>query len=413
MVIASIDLMNSRAVQLRRGREKILERADVLALAEQFNKYGEIAVIDLDAAMNKGDNIEIVKRILKRAECRVGGGIRNLKRAQELISHGATKVIIGSKAFENDKINEDFLNELVNVIGRLRIIIAVDALNREIVTNAWTHKTHLALFDTISKLDKYCAEFLFTCVEREGTLEGTDLDALRTLKTLTDNKIVMAGGVHSIEEIKECAQLGFDVQLGMALYTGKIDLADAFIESLNWQTELVPTITQDIAGQVLMLAYSNKDSIKKTCATNKMWYFSRSRNKLWMKGETSHNVQEIVKLRADCDRDTILATVRQKGVACHLGSYSCFGDKIFSLNELYELIRDRTENPRPESYTATLNGNRLKEKIMEEAREIVVAKTKEELIWEIADLLYFITAALVKSDVELSDVINDLRRRRR
>jgi phosphoribosyl-ATP pyrophosphohydrolase/phosphoribosyl-AMP cyclohydrolase len=412
MVIASIDLMNGKAVQLWQGREKVFEHDDPLALAKEFNRFGETAVIDLDAAMNKGDNCAIIKELIKFAECRVGGGIRNAEKAAELISLGVRKVIIGSKAFENGIINGDFLKALLEKISRHKVIIAIDSLNGEIVTKGWRHKTGLRLFDTVNELEKYASEFLFTCVEKEGTMTGIDMKMVRELVNSTKNRITVAGGVCSMDEIRELAQLGVGVQLGMALYTKKLNLADAFIESLNWKNGLIPTITQDGAGQVLMLAYSNRESLKKTFETGKMWYYSRSRSNLWMKGESSRNMQDVLKLRADCDRDAVLATVRQRGVACHTGSYSCFGDKEFSHVDLYELVKDRIENPRAESYTARLTDDLLKEKILEEAKEIVGAGGKDEIIWETADLLYFLTVLLAKNNIEIHSLFNELRRRR-
>lgn len=413
MIIPSIDLMNGKAVQLKQGRDKILEKENPIELAQEFNKYNEIAVIDLDAAMRNGNNEELIKQICRIADCRVGGGIRDIKKAKELISRGASKIIIGTKAFENDSINHDFLHELESSIGRQHIIIAIDAYEREIVTQAWKHRTGLDLFGVTKEIEKYASEFLFTCVEKEGGLQGTDLDTIQQVKQVTSNKLTVAGGVTTMDEIRNLASLGVDAQLGMALYTGKISLTEAFIESLNWKSELIPTITCDSSGQVLMLAYSTKDSLKNTFETGKMWYFSRSRNKLWMKGETSGNTQEFIKMRNDCDSDALLATVNQKGVACHLGSYSCFGDKQFDLNELYGVIQDRLTNQKSGSYTATLTDKSLREKILEEAEEVVIAKTKDEIIWEAADVLYFLTVLLAKSEVEIADVLHELRRRRK
>jgi phosphoribosyl-ATP pyrophosphohydrolase/phosphoribosyl-AMP cyclohydrolase len=413
MIIPSIDLMNGKAVQLRQGKEKVLERDDPIDLAREFNKYNEIAVIDLDAAMRKGNNDIMIRQICSIADCRVGGGIRNVDRAKELISWGASKIILGSKAFENDQISHQFLSSLNSAISNQHIIIAIDAFEGEIVTQAWQHRTGLKLFEVVRELEKYASEFLYTCVEKEGGLKGTDLDTIKQLRKITQNQLTVAGGVTTIDEIKTLAELGVDVQLGMAIYTGKIKMDDAFIESLNWQSNLIPTVTTDDDGQILMLAYSNKDSLKKTFETGKMWYFSRSRNRLWMKGETSQHVQQLIKIRNDCDSDALLATVKQQGNACHLGSYSCFGDKKFTLNTLYEVIKDRLDNPSLGSYTATLTDKKLREKLLEEAEEVVIAQTKEEIIWEAADVLYFLTVLLAKSSVTIDEVLNELRRRRK
>jgi phosphoribosyl-ATP pyrophosphohydrolase/phosphoribosyl-AMP cyclohydrolase len=413
MIIASIDLMKGKAVQLKQGKEKMLENNKPLKLAEEFNKYGKTAVIDLDAAMGKGNNLETIKKILKIAECRVGGGIRSIERAKEIISLGARRVIISSKAFENDKINKNFLKTLKKEIGKEQIIIAIDALNEEIVTKGWKHPTGISLYRAAETLKDFASEYLFTCVEREGTLTGINLETVEKLLKKTNNKVTVAGGVSKISEVRKLAQMGCDVQLGMALYTGKISLIEGFIESLNWRNELIPTITQNETGQVLMLAYSNKESLKKAFKTGNMCYFSRSRKKLWMKGETSKNTQKLLKIRTDCDQDTLLATVKQKGVACHLGNYSCFGDKEFSLQELYDVVKNRITNPVKGSYTATLNTKSLKKKLIEEAKEIVEAKDKEEIIWEAADVLYFLTVLLAKNDIKISEVIEELRRRRR
>ncbi len=411
-MIASIDLMGGKAVGLLNGKEKIFE-ADALKLARRFSKLFRLAVIDIDAAMGNGNNDALIKEILKFADCRVGGGIRSVERAKELLAYGAEKVIVGSKAFEEDTINKAFLKNLRDTVGRESVIIAIDCKDGIIQTEGWKHSTDLKLTEALHTLEEYCSEFLFTDISKDGTLEGANIDELRDLLKKTGNAITVAGGVRSIEELKGINVLGADAQVGMALYNGDIDLKEAFIETLNWGSELIPTVVQDIRGQVLMLAYSNKESLERTLSSEEMWYFSRSRGKLWKKGESSGNTQRLLKLRADCDSDTLLAVVEQKGNACHLGSYSCFGAKNFTIKDLYNTVKDRIENPREGSYTATLDDTKVREKLLEEAGEIVEAKTKEDIIWEAADVIYFLTVLLAREDVTIDGVLFELRRRRR
>ncbi|MCP4399943.1 MAG: bifunctional phosphoribosyl-AMP cyclohydrolase/phosphoribosyl-ATP diphosphatase HisIE [bacterium] len=414
MVVASIDIMQGKVVQLKQGKEKVLERDDAVALAKDFDTYGEIAVIDLDAALGKGENLQMMKNLLKYGEFRVGGGIRTVEKAKELIALGAKKVIIGSQAFENDEINHEFLQELVEAIGRPRIIVAVDSLNRKIVTRGWKHQTGIPLLEAAKQLEPYASEFLFTSVEREGTMKGADFEQIAQLKNVTKRQITVAGGVATLEEIAKIAEIGCDVQLGMALYTGKVGLAESFVECLDWtKAELMPTITQDENGQVLMVAYSTKEALRKAFDSSNMTYFSRSRKELWTKGETSGHTQKLIRMRADCDRDAVLATVKQSGSACHNDTYSCFGDRKFTLQELHEVLAERIASKDPNSYTASLTDEGLKAKILEEAEEVVQAETKDEIVWEAADVFYFLTVLLAKNKIDVDEVFAELARRRR
>ena len=162
-----------------------------------------------------------------------------------------------------------------------------------------------------------------------------------------------------------------------------------------------------------MVAYSNKDALKKAFETGKMTYFSRSRQQLWTKGETSGHLQHLIRMRTDCDQDAILVTVKQIGAACHRDTYSCFGDRRFSLQELHEVLEERLRSNDPNSYTASLTDETLRGKIREEAQELIKAKTKNEMIWEAADVLYFVTALLAKEGLRIDDVFAELARRRR
>ncbi|MBQ6780469.1 MAG: bifunctional phosphoribosyl-AMP cyclohydrolase/phosphoribosyl-ATP diphosphatase HisIE [Treponema sp.] len=429
MVISSIDLKDGHVVQLKNGKDLVLQRDDADALIGDFNKYGEVAIIDLDQALRNTDakgntkNTELLKTLLRRGNVRVGGGIRDVKKARELISLGAEKVIVGSAAWNSEPkqgesiLNTVFLEELTKAIGKQRVIISVDAINGKIAVKGWTETVDIPLIEGAKEAEKYCSELLFTCVEKEGCMQGTDMDMVRALRKAVKCRVVAAGGVNSLEQVTELEALGCDVQLGMALYTGKVSLQDSFINCLNWKKagDLIPVIAQSPAGEVLMMGYANREAFAKSFQTEKLTFFSRTRNTLWTKGETSGHFLELVKMRADCDRDTVLATVIPHGGVCHTGSFTCFGsdpDEKSSLERLFGTIAERFANPRPGSYTATLNAERVREKIMEEAEELCDdAETRDEVIWEAADLLYFVSVLMYKEGVSWKDVYDELDRR--
>ena len=428
MVIASIDLKDGQVVQLKNGKELMLKRDDADALIADFNKYGEVAVIDLDAALGHTDekgntvNTPLLKSLLRKGNVRTGGGVRSVKRARELISLGAEKVIIGSSAWNanakssDDILNVQFLEELAAAIGRQRIIISVDAINGKIAVKGWTEALDIPLIEGAKAAEKYCSELLFTCVEKEGCMQGTDMKAVEALRNAVSCRVVAAGGISSVEEIEQLEKMHCDVQLGMALYTGKVSLKDSFIACLDWKKTngMVPVIAQDAHGAVLMMGFANKEAFEKTFATGKLTFWSRTRNVLWTKGEHSGHYLEVVKLRADCDRDTILATVIPHGGVCHTGSWSCFTsdpDEPSTMERLYGTIAERFANPRPGSYTATLNDKRVREKVEEESEELCEAEGKDEVIWEAADLLYFVSVLMYKEGVTWQDVYNELDRR--
>ena len=427
MVIASIDLKNGHVVQLKNGKELMLQRDDADSLIADFNKYGEVAVIDLDAALGNLDekgntvNTPLLKSLLRHGNVRTGGGIKTVKRAKELISLGAEKVIIGSMAWKTNPVagesvmNEEFLNELAAAIGKDRIIISVDAINGKIAVKGWTESLDITLVEGAKQAEKYCSELLFTCVEKEGCMQGTNMDYVNALRQAVSCRVVAAGGVSSVEEISALQKINCDVQLGMALYTGKVNLKDAFISCLDFnKVPLIPVIAQSVNGQVLMEGYANAEAFEKTFDSGKLTFWSRAHQKLWTKGETSGNFLEVVKLRADCDRDTVLATVIPHGPACHTGSWTCFGSdpmEASSMGRLYNIIADRFANPKPGSYTATLNEKRVREKVEEEAEELCEAEGKDEVIWEAADLMYFVNVLLYKEGVTWQDVYDELDKR--
>jgi phosphoribosyl-ATP pyrophosphohydrolase/phosphoribosyl-AMP cyclohydrolase len=435
MVIASIDVQGGRVVQLKQGSELVLQRDNPLELAAEFDRYGEVAVIDLDAAMGKGNNQDLIKPLLRKAQCRVGGGIKTPEQAKELVSLGAQKIILGSSVFRRgDKkgagatagefaVNTAFLEGMIKKIGRERIIVAVDAKqngegNYEILVDGWKTPTALDLIGTAKQVEPYVSELLFTCVDREGTMTGIDLKPVEKLRSTVSCGITAAGGVSTMEEIESLAGLNCDVQLGMALYTGKINLAGAFIASLNWKKAagnapaLLPVIAQSPDGQVLMTGYASREALNETAKRGKLCFHSRSRNRLWMKGETSGNTLKLLRLRADCDRDAVLATVDPGGPVCHTGAYTCFETgRRYTWEYLQGIIAERFRDNAPNSYTATLDHALVREKVTEEAEELCTAETRDEIVWEAADLLYFTTALITRAGVSVGEILNELDRR--
>lgn len=429
MVIASIDMKDGHVVQLKNGKDLVLQRDDADSLISDFNRYGEVAIIDLDQALRNTDekgntkNTSLLKHLLRKGNVRVGGGIRTVKKARELISLGAEKVIIGSAAWNpspkkgESVLNEEFLNELCEAIGRQRVIISVDAIHGKIAVKGWTETVDIPLVEGAKQAEKYCSELLFTCVEKEGCMQGTDMDAVRELRKAVKCRVVAAGGVNSLEQIVELEKIGCDVQLGMALYTGVVNLKDAFINCLDYEKTggLIPVIAQSPSGEVLMMGYSNKEAFEKSFETGKLTFFSRTKNRLWTKGEESGHFLNLIKMRADCDRDTVLATVFPNGGACHTGSYTCFGSEVdakSNLERLYATIAERFANPKPGSYTATLDAKRVREKVMEEAEELTdEAESREDVIWETADLIYFMSVLMYKEGVTWQDVYDELDKR--
>ncbi|MBI5036401.1 bifunctional phosphoribosyl-AMP cyclohydrolase/phosphoribosyl-ATP diphosphatase HisIE [Candidatus Micrarchaeota archaeon] len=179
--------------------------------------------------------------------------------------------------------------------------------------------------------------------------------------------------------------------------------------------KLFPVIVQDSRTKdVLMLAYANAEALARTKKTKAAWFYSCSRKKLWKKGETSGNTMKVNRVLWDCDRDALLYMAEPKGVACHTGKQTCFGKREFSLESLFQVLEQRKKKPARNSYTAKLLRDRalLDEKILEEARELTEAKTKQELAWEAADVFYFTLVKLVEKGVSLEDVVRELEKRR-
>ncbi len=220
MIIPCIDLMGGKVVQLRQGREKVLEGDPPLVMLQKFQAFREIQVIDLDAALDQGSNDAIVRELAERAILRVGGGVRTADRALDLLDNGVYRVIIGTAAFTPNGINRSLLEALPPE----RVILALDSKGGKVVTRGWRQATPFSAEEILRELEPYCAGFLCTYVDREGMLQGTDLDWFRRLRAATKHEITAAGGITTLAEVRALTEMGVHAALGMAVYTGRLSL---------------------------------------------------------------------------------------------------------------------------------------------------------------------------------------------
>lgn len=405
MIVPSIDLMGGQAVQLIGGKEKALDAGDPRPIAEQFRLAGEIAVVDLDAALGKGDNSELIRELCRIAPCRVGGGIRDAESALRWLDAGATKVVLGTAA----------VPEVLSKLPRERVIAALDAKDGEVVIHGWRTHTGRRVEERLAELRDLAGGFLVTFVETEGRMMGIDLERVKKVVDAASGALVtVAGGVTTAEDVAAIDRLGAFAQVGMALYTGRLSLADAMVAPLRSDRPdgLWPTVVSDERGVTLGLAYSNRESVAKAVETRRGVYFSRKRG-LWIKGETSGQTQELLRVDVDCDRDCLRFVVRQRGAGfCHKETYTCFGPAQ-GLSALERTLLERKQNAPAGSYTARLFSDPalLAKKIVEEAHELCEAKERSHTVAEAADVLYFTLVRLASEGIDLSEVEAELDRR--
>ncbi|HET9804260.1 MAG TPA: HisA/HisF-related TIM barrel protein [Candidatus Acidoferrum sp.] len=228
MLIPCIDLQGGQAVQLVHGRRRELVVADVFGLLERFKTYPWLHVIDLDAAMRKGENNQLVEKLCtlgKRKyemKVRVGGGIRTAARAKRLVRFGAAQVIVGSAAFKDGKVNARLLRSVRNAVSRKRVVIALDTWRGKITVAGWREKLELRAQEVMPALEPYCGAFLCTDVDREGTMTGANLRWFCSLREATKHPIIAAGGISTLREIAALEKLGMDAAVGMAMYKGRV-----------------------------------------------------------------------------------------------------------------------------------------------------------------------------------------------
>jgi phosphoribosyl-AMP cyclohydrolase / phosphoribosyl-ATP pyrophosphohydrolase len=398
VIVPSIDLEAGHAVQLIGGAEKALDAGDPRPLARHYGRVGEIAVVDLDAALGKGSNAEAIGDLIDLAPCRVGGGIRDVASAIAWLDRGARKIVLGTAARP----------EVLKKLPRERVIAALDTRHGEVVVEGWQKRTGQGVLEQIAALRELAGGFLVTIVEREGRQQGTDLDLARQVRAAAgDAAVTIAGGITTADEVAELDRLGCDAQVGMALYTDRLPLAEAFAAPLasDRPDGLWPTVVVDERGTALGLCYSNLDSLRAALDRGQGVYHSRTRG-LWVKGATSGAVQELLRVDADCDRDCLRFTVRQQPPGfCHLATRTCWGSDR-GLGVLARLLAERRVSAPSGSYTAKLfaDPDLLGAKLREEAAELAAAEARDHVIHEAADVLYFTLATLARHGVDLAEV---------
>ena len=455
MIVPSIDLMDGRAVQLVQGRRKVLDAGDPRPIAERFGRVGEIAVVDLDAALGRGSNIRIIEELCRLAPCRVGGGIRDRDGALRWLDRGAAKVVLGTAA----------VPEVLERLPRNRVVAALDAWEGEVVVRGWTERTGRTVLDGMRELRGLAGGFLVTFVEGEGKESGFPTDRIASLVEAADDaRLTVAGGITTPEEIAWLDAAGADAQVGMALYRGSLGLAEAFTAPLRCERPdgLWPTVVADDRGAALGLVWSNLQSLRTALDEGRGVYHSRARG-LWRKGASSGATQELLRIEADCDRDALRFTVAQRGSGfCHLGEWTCFGPAN-GLRRLERTVKSRRASAVPGSLTRRLLADPafLRGKLVEEAGELGeavaevgaregdgagdamaerddvpagagdrmavrddvpagagdamavrdAAARRDRVIEEAADVMYFLTVALESAGATLGDVERELDRR--
>ena len=224
MLIPSIDLQGGRIVQLVQGERLAVDSTDIDGWIRRFQERLKVQLIDLDAAKGEGNNDALVRRICSELRCRVGGGIRSIERAQQVLAAGATHIILSSALFRGDNVDLEFAANIAATVGQDRLIAAVDSRSGKVVIHGWRTMLNLTPVEAVRQLEPFVSEFLYTHVDSEGLMGGTDMRAIEAVRAATSRRLTAAGGITTLDEIDRLNDLGVDAVVGMALYTGRLAL---------------------------------------------------------------------------------------------------------------------------------------------------------------------------------------------
>ena len=349
ILLPAIDLHEGSCVRLLRGdyatAQKVAEDAVETALGFQQAGARWLHMVDLDGAKAGHPlNRETILRVRQntKMQIEVGGGIRSMQQVEDYLENGIRRVILGSAALQNP----GFVKEAVQKYGD-SIAVGIDARHGMVAAEGWTETSSVDYLELARRMEQIGVRYLIvTDISQDGTLNGPNLEMLDRINNAVSCEIVASGGVGNLKDIIDLYNLNlYGAIIGKAIYVGAIDLRMALTEARRMserktasevdinryfaKSELIPAVVQDAGtGEVLMLAYMNRESLKKTLETGFTWFWSRSRQELWNKGATSGHTQQVVNIYADCDDDTLLVQVNQKGAACHTGNHSCFFKKL-------------------------------------------------------------------------------------
>ncbi len=350
LLYPAIDLLDGRVVRLREGDYgQVTDYGDdALAVAAAWREAGAtwLHVVDLDAARGSGDNRAVIARLTAESGLKIqlGGGIRSPGIAADRLGLGVSRLVIGTWAVREPEAVGVLLREAPGSYA-----IACDSRDEVIRVEGWTESGAVSLSDFAMTMRQAGARVLiFTDIARDGVYTGPGIGRAVRLREETGLEVILSAGVRDAADVMAAAEAGLDgLIIGRALHDGRIELG-TLLQSLEQRAReraariwarlradsrgLVPVITVAAAdGMVLMQAFIDEEALAATMVTGYLHYHSRSRGRLWKKGETSGHVQRLIELRVDCDCDCLLARVEQTGVACHLGTRSCFARSVNDL----------------------------------------------------------------------------------
>jgi len=224
MLIPSIDLMGGKIVQLVQGERKALEFDNFEEWIIRFSRFPLVQLIDLDAAMGNGHNRDLVREFTRRLPCQVGGGIRSIHDAEQTLSAGARRVILGSSLIRNGQPDVIFAENIARACEREKLVFAIDSKQGRVAIRGWRELANLSPLEMIAALEPWCAAFLYTHIDTEGLMQGIPMSTVRQLRESTTKPLFVAGGIATFEEIQRLDDLRIDAVVGMAIYTQKLSL---------------------------------------------------------------------------------------------------------------------------------------------------------------------------------------------